>query len=80
VERGRERSPLRIKEGDEMKRKNGEVYMVVKIEKDMGVMKSKDGERQIMIGVDSLQRLYGMKTKESKDDGRHFNTSLSSHH
>ena len=60
--------------------RNSAFYMIIKIEKDMGVMKSKDGERQIMIGVDSLQRLYGMKTKESKDDGRFFNTSLSSHH
>ena len=53
---------MNIKEGDEVKSNlNGEIYIAARIVHSMVVLKSKDGEKEIITGIDSLRTFY--KTK-----------------
>jgi hypothetical protein len=57
---------MRIKEGDEVLDKEGAVFKIRKIERDMVILESKNENRQIMTGISSLENAY--KKKEKKDD------------
>lgn len=60
------RTPVEIKEGDEVKSDlGGEDFVITKIANSMVVLKSKDGDRQIMTGMDSLKTFY-KKREETK--------------
>ena len=51
-----------IKEGDEVRNDlNGEDYIIERIVHSMIVLKSKDGEKEIITGIDSLRTFYKRK-------------------
>jgi hypothetical protein len=51
-----------IKEGDEVKSDlNGDNYIIERIVHSMVVLKSKDGEKEIITGIDSLRAFYKRK-------------------
>jgi len=57
---------MKIRKGDELKSVlDDEDYVITKIVGRMVVLKSKDGEREIMTGTDSLRAFY-KKKKETK--------------
>jgi hypothetical protein len=57
---------MEIKEGDEVKsNENGEDFVITKIVKSMVFLKSRIGDKQIMIGMDSLKTFY-KKREETK--------------
>jgi hypothetical protein len=58
------RVPVEIKEGDEIKNDlSGENFVITKIVNSMSmiVLRSRNGDRQIMTGIDSLETFYKMK-------------------
>ena len=58
---------MKIKEGDEVKSDfNGEDSAITKIVKSMVVLKSRNGDKQIMIGIDSLKTFYKKKEMEQR--------------
>ena len=59
------RRPVEIKEGDEVKSDlDSEDFVITKIANSMVVLKSRNGDKQIMTGIDSLKTFY--KKKEVK--------------
>ena len=55
------RVPMEIKEGDEVKKGlDGEDFVITKIVNSVSmiVLKSRNGNRQIMTGIDSLRTFY----------------------
>ena len=53
-----------IKEGDEVKSDlNGDNYIIERILHSMVVLKSKDGEKEIITGIDSLRIFYKRKER-----------------
>ncbi len=53
---------VNIKEGDEVRSNlNGETYLISKIVHSMVVLKSKDREKEVITGMDSLRIFYRMK-------------------
>ena len=53
---------MEIKEGDEVKSDlDGEDFVIIKIANSMVVLKSKNGDKQLMTGIDSLKRSYRKK-------------------
>lgn len=53
---------MKIREGDEVKSDlDGEDYMIARIVRNMVVLKSKDGEKEIITGIDSLRTFYKKK-------------------
>ena len=57
---------MKIKEGDEVLDKEGMVFKIRKIERDLVILESKNENRQIMTGMNSLENTY--RKKEKKDD------------
>jgi hypothetical protein len=56
---------VEIKEGDEVKSDlDSEDFVITKIANSMVVLKSRNGDKQIMTGIDSLKTFY--KKKEVK--------------
>ena len=56
---------MEIKEGDEVKSDlGGEDFVITKIANRVVVLKSKNGDKRIMTGIDSLKTFY--KKKEVK--------------
>ncbi len=56
------RPATNIKEGDEVKSDlNGEDYIIERIVHSMVLLKSKDGEKEIITGIDSLRAFYKRK-------------------
>jgi len=56
---------MKIKEGDEVKSDfNGEDFIITKIVNSMIVLKSRNGDKQIMTGIDSLKTFYKKKEME----------------
>jgi hypothetical protein len=56
---------MEIKEGDEVKSDlESEDFVITKIANSMVVLKSRNGDKQIMTGIDSLKTFY--KKKEIK--------------
>ena len=59
------RKPVEIKEGDEVKSDlDSEDFVITKIANSMVVLKSRNGDKQIMTRIDSLKTFY--KKKEVK--------------
>lgn len=59
------RRPVEIKEGDEVKSDlDSEDFVITKIANSMVVLKSRNGDKQIMTGIDSFKTFY--KKKEVK--------------
>jgi len=57
---------MKTKEGDVMKSAfDGEEYIITKVVNEMVVLKSNDGRKQIMTGMDSLKIFY-----EKKEDAK----------
>jgi hypothetical protein len=65
-EEGEGGTPMRIKEGDEVLDKEGAVFKIKRINKDMIILESSDDKRQIMTGISSLEDAY---QKKEKHDG-----------
>ncbi len=52
---------VNIKEGDEVKSNfNGEAYVIARIVHSMVVLKSKEREKEVITGIDSLRTFYKM--------------------
>lgn len=61
---------MKIREGDEVKSDlDGKDYMIARIVHSMVVLKSKDGEKEIITGIDSLRTFY-KKTEEPNSSPR----------
>lgn len=57
---------MKIKEGGEVRSLfDGEEYTVARVGNEMMLLKSSDGEKQIMTGIESLNRLYSKKKEEA---------------
>ncbi len=53
-----------IREGDEVRSDlDGQDYMIERIVHSMVILKSKDGEEEIITGIDSLRTFYKKKEK-----------------
>ena len=58
------RPATNIKEGDEVRNDlTGEDYIIIEIVHSMVVLKAKDGQEEIITGIDSLRTFYKRKGK-----------------